>query len=263
MTRIAWDAIGEKAYETGTDRGVIYVSGLAGAPWNGLTSVTESPSGGSSTPYYLDGVKILNVPGSEEFNATLDAFTYPYEFTLCEGVGQPYTGLFVTQQKRKSFGLSYRTIVGNDTEGNDNGYKIHLVYNALAEPSQRAHKSLGETTDLTAFSWNVSTKPIIIPGFKRTSHFVIDSRITNETTLSAIEDILYGTDATAPRLPLPDEIFTIFELNSTFVVVDNGDGTWTATGTDFEVHMLDATTFEIVTPAAVFIDADSYTLTSH
>lgn len=262
MTRLIWRAVGESVYETGVDRGVLYVVGMSGVPWNGLTSVSENPSGGSSDAYYIDGVKYQNVPSSEEFEGVIEAFTYPNEFAQCEGTASPFNGLFVTAQPRKPFGLSYRTKVGNDIDGPEHGYKLHLVYNALAEPTNRVNKTVADATDPSSFSWKITTTPPPISGYKRTAHFVIDSRFASPTALFIIEDILYGNSSNDPRLPLPAEIFSIFTTNSSFVVVDNGDGTFTASGTDFEVHLTDPTDFQISTPDAVFIDGDSYTLSS-
>lgn len=262
MARLVWDAVGERFFEVGVDRGVLYIEGQPGVAWNGLTTVTESPSGGEAQSYYIDGMKYLNVAEAEDFEGTLEAFTYPDVFAECEGLASPYGGLFVTNQVRRPFGLSYRTLIGNDTEGIANGYKIHLLYNVLAEPSNRSNETIDNSPHPQTFSWKITSLPPPITGFRRTSHFIVDSRTADPLALTALENILYGTMSLTPRLPLPNEILTIFETNSSFVVTDNGDGSFTVTGTDFEVHMLDATTFEINTPGATFIDAESYTLTS-
>jgi hypothetical protein len=262
VPQLVWDAVGERRYEAGVDHGVLYVDNSPGVAWNGLTSVSEKPSGGTSTAYYIDGEKYLNSPDAGEYAATIEAFTYPDEFEICEGTFSPYSGLLVTMQERKPFGLSYRTKVGDDVNGTDNAYKIHLVYNALAEPSQRANKTQSDAADLSAFSWDITTQPPTVPGFKRTAHYVIDSRRTDPAALMVMEEILYGTESDAPRLPDPTELLNIFLTNTSFVVIDNGDGTFTASGTDFEVEMLDDDIFQISTPGAVFIDANTYTLTS-
>lgn len=262
MARLVWDAVGERTFETGIDRGVLYIDDEPGIPWNGLTSVSETPSGGDVQAYYIDGFKYLNVPNPEEFEATLEAFTYPDEFTLCEGLVSPITGLFVTNQVRKSFGLSYRTLVGSDTEGTNRSYKIHLIYGALAEPSTRNNESMGESPTPQNFSWNITTLPPPVVGYRRTAHYIIDSRTSDPLALAAIEDVLYGSETLTPHLPTVAELFTIFETNSSFVVVDNGDGSFTATGTDFEVFMSGTDEFTINAPGAVIIDSDSYTLTS-
>jgi hypothetical protein len=251
-------------YETGVDRCVLYVTGLVGVAWNGITSVSETPSGGEATPYYLDGEKYINVSEKEDFSATLEAFTYPQNFALCDGSAEPYTGLFLAQQKRKSFGLTWRTIVGNDTLATAFGYKIHILYNARAEPTQRVSKTIGEASELTALSWRLGTLAPALSGYRRTAHFMIDTRYASPLTVAAIEAILYGDDATSPRLPTPEEVFAAFELNSTFIVVDNGDGTGTISGTDLEVHVTgDPTIYTIDSPGAVELDADTFRLTSH
>lgn len=263
MSRLIWDAPGKRYYETGVDRGVLYVSGFPGVPWNGLTAVTENPSGGSADPYYIDGIKYLNIPAAEEYEATIEAFTYPDEFAVCDGSAQPYNGLFLTAQPRKSFGFSYRSKVGNDLSGADFAYKIHLVYNALAEPSSRNNKTIGDSTDPANFSWKVTTKPPPVTGYKRTSHFVIDSRLADPFTLAAIENILYGDSSHTSRLPDPDELLNIFLTTTSFVVTDNGDGSWTATSANpSEIVDNGDGTFTITSPSAVIVDSETYTLSS-
>ena len=190
MARLTWGATGERFFEAGTDRGVLYLPGEAGIPWNGLKSVSESPDGGSPRPFYIDGYKYLNVASAEEFRATLDAFSSPAEFGVCDGTLGIHNGLFATQQPRKSFNLSYRTMVGNDISGVDHGYKIHLVYNALAEPAQRSHQTHGTSISPLGLSWAISTTPPRLTGLKPTAHLVIDSRYTPEKLLTEIEDIL-------------------------------------------------------------------------
>lgn len=261
MSRLQWNAPGTRFYETGVDRGVLYVDGQAGVVWNGLTSVNESSSGGEAKPYYIDGVKYANVPSSEEFEATLSAFTYPDLFALCEGNVQPRSGLFLTRQRRKSFGLSYRTMIGNDLE-EEQGYKIHIIYNVLASSSERTSNSLGESVDPTDFTWSITARPPVMSGYKRTAHVVIDSRHTDPIVLSIIEDILYGTDEETARLPSFIEVIEAFDTISTLTIVDNGDGTWTATAPFDVIRMLDEETFEITAPTAVFIDEDTYTISS-
>lgn len=262
MTRLIWGAAGERFYETGVERGVLYIGEQPGVVWNGLTSVSETPSGGEAKAYYIDGVKYLNVEADEEFEATIEAFTYPEEFAECEGTIAAIHGFLVTHQRKKSFGLSYRTKVGNDIDGPDHAYKLHVVYNALAEPATRQNTTMNDSPNAENFSWRITTLPPPFTGYKQTAHFILDSRLADPLSMLAIENVLYGTESLTSRLPDPNELFTIFSSSTSFIVVDNGDGTFTATGTDDEVHMLDSTTFEIDTPAAVFIDADSYTLTS-
>jgi hypothetical protein len=248
-------------FETGVDRGVLYVDGHPGVVWNGLTSVTESPSGGGSKSYYIDGQKYLNVAGFEEFEGTLEAFTYPDLFEECEGTVEALSGLKLTHQGRKSFGLAYRSLVGNDVEGTEHAYKLHIVYNALAEPTSNQHQTTDDSPTPENFSWKITTLPPPVVGFKRTAHYIVDSRRADPLALTALENILYGTDALTSRLPLPAEVINIFTVNSSFIVVDNGDGSWTATGTDEQI-VVTGTEFVIDGPFATFIDADTYQLTS-
>lgn len=209
MTRLIWGADGERFFEAGVDRGVLYMAGIPGVPWNGLKAVSESPSGGSPEPYYIDGMKYANVATAEEFNATLEAYSSPIEFAACDGSLQLAAGLFATQQPRKSFGLSYRTTVGDDISGLGGGHKIHLVYNALASPSGRSNNSMGQEVDPLGLSWNISTRPPIATGYKATAHLVIETRELDPTVLLELEDALYGNLATTPSLPTQAEIIAL------------------------------------------------------
>lgn len=210
MTRLVWDNIGERVFEAGVDHGVLYIDNSTGVAWNGLTSVSESSSGAELAEYYIDGIKYLQLLSSEEFGATIEAYTYPEEFAVCDGTRPVGNGMFMTQQPRRAFGLSYRTKIGNDSKGLDLGYKIHLVYNALAAPSSKSHNSLSESVEPLNFSWTITTKPPMFVGFKPTAHMVIDSRDTPSDLMADIQDILYGTDAAAPRLPSVDELISMF-----------------------------------------------------
>jgi hypothetical protein len=209
VTRIAWGTFGERYYETGVDRGVLYIPAQAGVAWNGLASVSESPSGGDAKPYYIDGFKYMNVASAEEFEATISAYSSPSQFGPCDGTKSVHTGLFVTQQPRIPFGFSYRTMVGNDATA-DRGYKIHLVYNALAAPAQRPYRSLSSSGDPTILSWSITSKPPTITGYKPTAHLIIDSRTTLPDVLTEVEDLLYGTSEDDATLPTPDELIAIF-----------------------------------------------------
>jgi len=209
-----------------------------------------------------DRFKHLNLSGVEEFVATIEAFTYPVEFEACDGSEEIFNGLFLTQRPRQSFGLSYRTKIGNDVNGLEHGYKIHLVYNALAAPSNRVNSTIDDSVDPETFNWSISTRPIFVPGYKPTSHFVVDSRFTDPLVLADLEAVLYGSDMETPHLPTQEELFNLFAAYSGFVVVDNGDGSFTVTAPDEVLIMLDATTFEITWPSAVYIDDVSYTLSS-
>lgn len=261
MTRLGWNSVGTRFYEAGIDRGVLFVDGYPGVPWNGLTSVSESPSGGDQKSFYIDGVKYLMFPAPEEFEGTITAFTYPDEFSQCNGDVQPRSGLFLTNQRRKTFSFSYRTKIGNDLNGSY-GYKIHIIYSALASPSERSNETLKDTTDPDDFSWKISCKPPVMDGYRRTSHVIIDSRSTDASVLSEIEDILYGTEEEQSRLPTFDEVIAAYDTISTLTVVDNGDGTWTATAPYDVIRMIDDDIFEITAPTAIFIDDDTYTLSS-
>lgn len=210
MSRLKWGVAGDRFYEAGTDRGVLYVNGNPGVVWNGLTAVKENPSGGSPKPYYVDGYKYLNLATDEEFAASIEAFASPSEFASCDGSLEVYAGLFLTQQRRKSFGLSYRTMLGNDIDGLNHGYKLHLVYNALAAPSTRMNQAVNASPEPTAFSWNITTVAPKLTGHKPCAHFVIDSRYAPNVILGQIESLLYGTDITAPRLPTVQELTTLF-----------------------------------------------------
>ena len=224
MSRIVWDKTGERYYETGVKQGVLYPiqsdgKYTKGVAWNGLTAVTESPSGAEATPLYADDIKYLNLISNEEFGCTIEAYTYPDEFAECDGSAALATGVMIGQQKRKIFGLSYRTAFGNDVDGTDHGYKLHLVYGCLAAPSEKAYATINDSPEAITFSWEVTTTPVSVTGFKPTSQITIDSTKVNAEKLTALEGILYGKDgtdggsgsgATEPRLPLPDEIAALF-----------------------------------------------------
>jgi hypothetical protein len=209
MAKLDWSAIGERFYETGIDRGVLYV-GEDGFVWPGLISITESPSGGDAKPFYLDGIKYLNIAAAEEFEATINAFFAPAEFNACDGTVSIHNGLFATQQPRKPFGLSYRTRVGNDIDGAEYAYKVHLVYNALAAPSERENSTLNDSIDPAQYSWAITTTPPMGSGVKPTAHFVIDSRFADPTLLASVEDILYGNEVGSSRLPSVTELIDLF-----------------------------------------------------
>lgn len=219
MSRLTWDNNGERLYETGVKQGVLYpiqADGKysKGVAWNGLTAVTESPSGAEATALYADDIKYLNLISNEEFGATIEAYTYPDEFAECDGSASLVDGVTLGQQKRKTFGLCYRTSLGNDVDGNDYGYKLHLVYGCLAAPSEKAYATINDSPEAITFSWEISTTPVNVAGFKPTSQITIDSTKADKTKLTALEDVLYGkdgetTEGAGPRLPLPDEIKTL------------------------------------------------------
>ena len=213
MSKLVWDATGERYFETGVKMGVLYVQNEGAYPngvvWNGLTAVTESPSGAEATPLYADDTKYLNLVSNEEFGATIEAYTYPDEFMECDGSASLVAGVYIGQQARKTFGLCYRTVLGNDTQINDYGYKLHLIYGALAAPSEKAYATINDSPEAITFSWEVSTTPVNVTGHKPTASIVIDSTKVDKTKLAAREDILYGSESSEARLPLPDEIATL------------------------------------------------------
>lgn len=215
MTALTWDGTGQREYETGVDRGVLYIPDstgdyIAGYAWNGLTTVTESPSGASATKKYADNINYLTLVSAEEFAGTIEAFTYPDEFAQCDGTATPAPGVAIGQQTRHNFGLSYRSLVGNDVEGQDFGYKLHLVYGALAEPSQKAYATVNDSPDAIAFQWKFSTTPIAVPGLKPSATITIDSTKVPAESLAALEAELYGAAGTDPRLPTPDDVMAFF-----------------------------------------------------
>jgi len=210
MPKIVWDATGEKLYETGVDHGVLYLN-VAGAypkgvPWNGLTAVTESPSGAEATPLYADNIKYLNLMSAEEFGATIEAYTYPDEFEACNGVVEIADGVYAGQQTRQTFGMCYRTLVGNDVDNTNYGYKLHIIYGALASPSEKAYATVNDSPEAVTFSWEVTTTPVTVTGQKPTSTIVIDSTKVDKEKLATLEAILFGSESEEARLPLPDEI---------------------------------------------------------
>lgn len=219
MAKLVWDQTGERLYETGVDRGVLYlIDGTNkysnGVAWNGLTAVTESPAGAEATDLYADNIKYLSMRSAETFGATVEAYTYPDEFGECDGSASLATGVTIGQQSRKTFGLCYRTVLGNDVNGNDHGYKLHLIYGCTASPSEKAYATINDSPEAITFSWELSTTPVNVTGFKPTASITIDSTTADEDCLAALEEILYGSDTgdsggTAPRLPLPDEVKTV------------------------------------------------------
>lgn len=216
MAKLVWDKTGERYYETGVKNGVLYVYDTTqkkygtGVAWNGLTAVTESPSGAEATALYADDIKYLNLLSTEEFGATIEAYTYPDEFAECDGSATLSEGVFIGQQKRKTFGMAYKTTLGNDTDGNDYAYKLHIIYGALAAPSEKAYATINDSPEAITFSWEVTTTPVEVTGHKPTASITIDSTKADPTKLAALEKKLFGDEAAEPELPLPDEIATLF-----------------------------------------------------
>lgn len=214
MSKLTWDETGKREFETGVDHGVLYPiddkgTYSKGVAWNGLTGVTESPSGAEATALYADNIKYLNLMSTEEFGATIEAYTYPDEFAECNGETEIAKGVTIGQQKRKIFGLSYRTKIGNDIDGNDHGYKLHFIYGAQASPSEKAYATVNDSPEAITFSWEINTTPVEVPGAKPTASVTVDSTKADATKLKALEDIIYGSEETEARLPLPAEIATI------------------------------------------------------
>lgn len=214
MSKLVWDQTGEKLYETGVKNGVLYVqeSGAypKGVAWNGLTAVTESPSGAEASPLYADDVKYLNLISNEELGGTIEAYMYPDEFKVCDGSASLAEGVVIGQQPRKAFGLCYRTTLGNDVDSNDYGYKLHLVYGCLAAPSEKAYATINDSPEAITFSWEFSTTPVNVEGHKPTACVTIDSTKVDADKLAELEAILYGSESEEARLPLPTEIATLF-----------------------------------------------------
>lgn len=225
--KLVWDKTGEHYYETGVKNGVLYPMSASGTypkgvAWNGLTAVTESPSGAEPTALYADDIKYLNLMSNEEFGATIEAYTYPDEFAECDGSASLTEGVYIGQQARKTFGLCYRTTLGNDAKGNDYGYKLHIIYGAMASPSEKAYSTINDSPDAITFSWELSTTPVAVANFKPTASLTIDSTKVDPQKLAELEEILYGKDGTGednsvgavdPRLPLPDEIATLMKTS--------------------------------------------------
>ena len=215
MAPLTWDQVGDRLYEVGVDHGVLYLPDDAGVynkgyAWNGLTTVTESPSGAEPSPQYADNIKYLNLISAEEFGCTIEAFTYPEEFGQCDGTAVPAPGVAVGQQGRKMFGLSFRTKVGNDVDGTDHGYKLHLVYGCQAAPSEKAYATINDSPEAISFSWDVTTTPVPVTDYKPTSLIVVDSTVVDSADLTALENLLYGAASVEAALPTPDAVIALF-----------------------------------------------------
>lgn len=266
MTRLDWDKVGERVFETGVDRGALYVpsNGVysTGVAWNGLTTVTETPSGAEASPQYADNIKYLNLTSAEEFGATIEAFTYPAEFAQFDGAVVLHGGVALGQQVRRTFGLSYRTRIGDDLVGTDAGYKLHLVYGCQAAPSERAYTTVNDSPEALAFSWELTTTPVSVTGHKPTALVTVDSTKVGSAALTTLENALWGTAGTNPRLPLPDEVIAMFANTLTLVSAGPTAPTWNAgtrtvtiptqTGTIYSLNGAD------VAPGPYVIDVGSY-----
>jgi hypothetical protein len=262
MSKVIWDAVGEREFEAGVDRGVLYPSLNFGVAWNGLVAVHESDDETTQTVTYFDGQVLSNRMTLSSFAATIDAFTYPAEFEPFDGSDE-----ILTAQKRETFGFSYRTMLGNDIS--QEGYRVHLVYNALATPSARHYASIDPSNSTTAMSWDISTTPVpfsVSPlssyTLRPSAHLILDSTVVAPGVMAEIESILYGEDLVNPRLPLPTEILDIFEPYALFRIFDHGDGTFTATGPDDAVYLTAPTEFVLSWPSVVMLSEDTYKASS-
>lgn len=257
MTRLSWGDVGARLFEAGVDRGVFYPAIGPGVPWNGLLSVKESNDENSQSVIYVDGRRYVTQVSLGTFSAELSAITYPLEFEAYDGYDE---GL--SNQLRNSFDLCYRSIVGNDIEDISFGYKLHLVYNALAEPTDATYSSLNKVSEATPFVWALSTTPVVTLGYRPTSHLVIDSTRAYPSSITALEDILYGTTGDQPRMPTMEEVLTLFEEHALFRVIDHGNGFATIIGTDEAVEDIGGDLYHLTWPTVVQIDDDVYNLSS-
>lgn len=259
MVRLIWGQSGERTYEAGVDRGVLYLSEGKGVPWNGLTSVTEDHGDIKTTPYYRDGHRYHNDRSPSEFSAVIKAFTYPDEFAEFDGYQEATLGYFLDEQPvEKTFGLSYRTQIGNDLEGVGYGYKIHILYNLTATPSTKTYATRDNSVDAMEFSWDVIGVPEELEGFKPTNHIILDTRFLQSSAVSDIENLLYGTDFTDPRIPVLSEL-----IDMIFNLVDNGDGSWTVTGSFESVQYVGEGEFQLTWPGIEYVGDDMYTITNN
>lgn len=222
MSVITWDNVGEKIWETGVDRGVVYTPTAhgvygGGVAWNGLVSVTEKPTGAEPNDQYADNIKYLTIYSAEDFEATIEAFTYPDEFAECDGSKFIAEGVSISQQARKPFGFAYRTILGNDVEGQEFGYKLHMIYGCMVTPSEKGYETMNDSPEALTFSWDLTTIPVPVPNMKPTAHISINTTRANPTQVAELEKILYGSEDAEPRLPTPEEVIGIFTTEGAFV----------------------------------------------
>jgi len=248
MTRLVWNAVGTKRYENGIDRGVLYLPNQTGVAWPGIVSVDESPDGGTPTPVFLDGVKYLNVLSKESFNGVITAISSPSEFAICEGISSLQPGLSVGQQPKKPFGFSYRTQIGNDVNGPNYGYKIHLLYNVLAATNNRSSLTEQSLISAPTNSWTIKAEPLYFNGQKPAAHLIIDSTTAPLDTITEIESILYGDADTDPRLITQEELKEFIVTENSLTVIDNGNGTFSVTGPDSAFTIWEST-FQITSDA--------------
>lgn len=255
MAQITWDEVGERKFYAGLDRGVFYADGVS-VPWNGLISVDTKQEGVSAIPIYFDDRKVNELLVLGDFSATMTAYTYPDEFLPFDGYAEPVEGMYIESQDRAVFGLCYRTLVGNDVDGIDLGYKLHLVYNLTAIPDTVPNKSIDSNVEPITFSWSLTSVPDVLPRYRPSSHLIIDSTKVDPDVLATLEEILYGTESDDPRLP---SIFEVYS-NIALTIIDNGDGSWDIMGPEAIVSMVDADSFTVTSDTITMLDADSYTI---
>jgi hypothetical protein len=254
MTSLVWDEPDKRIFETGIDRGVLYPASGPCVPWNGLTGITQSPSGGESTPLYADNLKYVTIFSMEDFKGTIEAFTYPPEFSLCDGTLSPAHGTTLGQQTHRMFGLSYRTRIGNALLGTEYAYKLHVVYGAVASPTEKAFGSISDSPEAIKFSWEFTTTPVPVTGFKPVSHIELDTRYLADWMVEGIEGILYGDKDGDGRLPTPDELIEIAGMLGAFMIFDNHDGTLRAVSFDNTIRNIHSRSYGIRTFDIVWDD---------
>lgn len=262
MTAIQWYQAGNKIYESGLDRGVLYVHGMDGVPWTGLTSVAED-SNNVVNPIHFDATKINDLVVLGNFSGVLRAFTYPDEFLECEGVLEDQEGIYLSEQPVKRFNLSYRTKIGESDNDFSEGYKIHILYNLTAVPSQKVRKTLGLSAEINEFEWNLTSIPEEIAGYRPTSHLIVDSRNIDPWLLIDLEEVLYGNDTREPTLPSLRALTTFIRKWDRMIIVDHGDGTWSAIAKDpDQITMISGSEFSIEADNVTYLDADTYEISS-
>lgn len=262
MTKLLWDQSGTRLFETGIDRGVLYLEDFSGVSWSGFRSLDEDNSSVKTESLYLDGVKSGETVTEGDYAAKLEAYTYPDQFSAYQGVLEVASGMFVDAQRPKRFSLSYRTLIGNDTEGTSVGYKIHIVYFLTAQPSNGSQDSLSNSANFRDLSWDIDSVPVQVPGYRPTAHYILDSRTLPPRLLSKIEGILYGTDSSESRLPPIDELHEMVMDYWLIEITDNGDGTWTAEGPDDLIQNLGDGEWTISEANVVWLNDESYTISS-
>jgi hypothetical protein len=262
MSALVWDAVGSRTYEAGVSKGVLYGEDGEGFAWNGLTAI-ESSIDSEVDPVHFDGVKFNDLVTVGDFQATMRAFTYPDEFLRYEGTYEDQTGFYITGQQPSRFGLSYQTKVGDDVSGIEAGYKLHILYNLTAIPSETSYETLSLDTEPIEFEWQLTSVPEDIDGYKPTAHVILDSRKLDPNLMRDVEDILYGSEDNDPHLPSLQALASFIRSWERLIIINNGDGTWTAiSNEDGIIVMSDASTFEITSDSAVYLDDDSYTIGS-